>query len=293
MKNFITTAFLILIINSIYAQINLPYSVDFNSGIPLDWTQNSDFSNAPVTWTYNSNLGIGNTGCVFTDLGDTTYNGRGWPGSGWLQTPFLDLTSVSNPILSYKYAITRSFSQSSNWELGPPAFSFWYDIGAGWQFIENYAWDQQSKDTIMPLDAVNVNWIQITKNLSAFSNFTNIRFSFGADYADSNLFVHNVTGWVLLDDVQFTSGGSTAGIEEEANTYSVNIYPNPSDNVIHIDSDVQVEKYSVSNLLGQTILEGNIMNNIIDISSLEKNVYFVSVMDVNNKKVMTKKISKL
>ena len=282
MKNLMITLFSVLNIGVGFSQMNLPYTANFNSGIPSGWTQGGG-----GWWTNNTTMGYGNSGCAFVDKSTGNV-----VGSAWFQSPALDLTSTANNFLSFKFAVTGSSGGAS------PNFSLWYDIGAGWQFMEDWGGAGMLttnsitilNDTSGSLDTTDILWYSVTRNLSAFSNQSNIRFSFGADYV--NGFGTYNAGWVLLDDVQFT-GTSTAGIEEETIDHAINLFPNPSTDLIHIDSDLSMDNYSISNLLGQTVLEGSISNQTIDVSSLEKNIYFLTMMDKNGKKMITKKISKL
>jgi len=59
------------------------------------------------------------------------------------------------------------------------------------------------------------------------------------------------------------------------------IYPNPTNNVLNVKLSVNsaVKNYFIVNLLGQTILQGNLENtfNRIDISKLKKGIYFIQI----------------
>ena len=114
-------------------------------------------------------------------------------------------------------------------------------------------------------------------------------FSFGSDFTEG--FGSNNGGWVLLDEVEFKGTGSN-GVDEENNDHSIIFFPNPSTNVIHINSKVAIDKFIISNQLGQVVSEGTITNQTIDISTLEKNIYFLSMIDHHHKTLLTKKIIK-
>ena len=69
------------------------------------------------------------------------------------------------------------------------------------------------------------------------------------------------------------------------------IYPNPVKNYITINlRDAKMKNYRITNMLGQNILQGSISDIKIDVSMLEKGVYFITFS--SNKKQITKRIIK-
>ncbi len=71
----------------------------------------------------------------------------------------------------------------------------------------------------------------------------------------------------------------------------VQIYPNPAKNSISLNlRDQKMKKYSIINMLGQTILQGEITNKQIDISSLQNGVY--QIVFTSNKKSLTRRLVK-
>ena len=62
----------------------------------------------------------------------------------------------------------------------------------------------------------------------------------------------------------------------------ITIYPNPSKNLIYIDSDNSSFTASIFNLNGEVVLRKNIKNQI-DISDLNKGIYFTELMNESNK----------
>lgn len=173
---FLTINFLILLITYGHSQL---INEEFNTGLPSNWTQWG-----PVTWGHNNSF---NCAEAYT----TTSSGGG---SSWLQTPFVNLTQLTNPKLSFKIATIRD-------NFVAPNISLWYNTGAGWQFLERWGWGNnittipQTLDWAPPLDSANVTWVTIDYDLSALANNPNIRFSFGADYDVG------ASGWVLVDSV--------------------------------------------------------------------------------------------
>lgn len=57
------------------------------------------------------------------------------------------------------------------------------------------------------------------------------------------------------------------------------IYPNPVSNELRINgiNDYQIWNYSISNLLGQEIMKGNLTSNVISLSNLPKGMYILTL----------------
>ena len=69
------------------------------------------------------------------------------------------------------------------------------------------------------------------------------------------------------------------GVEEIEDENGFAIYPNPSHNVLYVLSDNINSEYRITNLMGQTIMIGEITseNQMIAVSSLPKGIYFITV----------------
>lgn len=72
------------------------------------------------------------------------------------------------------------------------------------------------------------------------------------------------------------------------------IFPNPTQDLLHVvktvDSSSQQEQteYSITNLLGQTLLKGSLEGDVIDVSSLSNGVYFLILNDRARKIVVNR-----
>lgn len=70
---------------------------------------------------------------------------------------------------------------------------------------------------------------------------------------------------------------------------SFTLFPNPADTTTQVSYSGVVTNYYITDLLGKTILEGNLSNqNIIDVSALSKGVYIFNA--IQNEKAISKKI---
>lgn len=81
---------------------------------------------------------------------------------------------------------------------------------------------------------------------------------------------------------------STSNVEEMS-AMGVNIFPNPADDVIQIQSGILIKELYIVDLLGKTVrTANNIFTADIDISSLNPGIYFVKIKV--NDKLLTQKI---
>jgi len=88
-----------------------------------------------------------------------------------------------------------------------------------------------------------------------------------------------ICGNVKWDTVTVSVYGM--GIEGRFNEAAYKVYPNPATNLLTIECSVTHVSLSISNLLGQEVLRQSIYDKVseIDISRLEKGVYFVNLSD--------------
>jgi hypothetical protein len=69
------------------------------------------------------------------------------------------------------------------------------------------------------------------------------------------------------------------------------MYPIPVKNTLTVIlKDKKMERYQITNMIGQTILSGNISSNTIDLSQLKLGVYTIEFM--SNKKIISRKFIK-
>lgn len=101
-------------------------------------------------------------------------------------------------------------------------------------------------------------------------------------YSDMH-FVNPYVGYVLYGEKLFktTDGGTYTSVEDFGLEKEISVYPNPSDDVIHISvsditKDIQIKIFDVS---GKEVLMAEIIKNdtSIDASSLKAGIYFVKI----------------
>ena len=77
------------------------------------------------------------------------------------------------------------------------------------------------------------------------------------------------------------------GVEEAAGT-AIQVWPNPTTGILHIEAE-GIDKVEIRNLLGQVVLHAEKVDDI-DLSNLEKGVYFLITSNKNGAKTVTKVI---
>jgi len=75
------------------------------------------------------------------------------------------------------------------------------------------------------------------------------------------------------------------------NLTEISIYPNPAINIISISQDTTVNTFKIINIIGQTVLQGDVLNNQINISKLNKGIYLVKLKN-NDKQFISRFIKK-
>ena len=74
-----------------------------------------------------------------------------------------------------------------------------------------------------------------------------------------------------------TPSGAT-GSTDDVFASQLNIYPNPANDILNINSDLAIDKVEMFNLLGSNVIgDKALQNNIINISALSKGVYLLRV----------------
>jgi hypothetical protein len=97
-------------------------------------------------------------------------------------------------------------------------------------------------------------------------------------YCDSSFYVFKTEGGLMSQ----LSILSPTGIEKTQQESNLNIYPNPAKNSFAIVTDRVVEKVTMMNLQGQSILEMQSPNQLIDIEKLATGIYLVEAISGNN-----------
>lgn len=91
--------------------------------------------------------------------------------------------------------------------------------------------------------------------------------------------------WVVGNNGNIYKYGSATNIKTEKNETNFSIYPNPSKDMITINSNIQIGEIIISDILGNTVYTENVKNNeqTIDLSLLYSGIYFITVGNTTKK----------
>jgi hypothetical protein len=157
--------------------------------------------------------------------------------------------------------------------------SFWYLSGGeeneaygGVEYSVNGGTSWVDMDT----NLVNTTaWTQVTLTDPAFDNQSDLRFRFHWINGTSGL---GMNPSLAIDDIKVSGMEDDASIEENAVT-SINVYPNPASDIIHVTAGSNVSKAELLDQSGRVIRTVEVNNTKFDlnISDLNQGVYFVRI----------------
>ncbi|MBM7420277.1 MULTISPECIES: T9SS type A sorting domain-containing protein [Chryseobacterium] len=252
------------------------FSENFNSGsLPSGWTvENPDTSAnwAVGSTTFNTLLPSGAAYFDDDDAGSSSLNSN-----ARLVSPIINLSSVTNPILSFKYANYTYLVDTTlkvevyNGVSWTQVFTFTGDAGV-------WGYDPDTFDDVLESydQATNI-------NLTPYANANfKVRFVYddGGDYSFG----------AVVDDVVITAG--TLGTSEVSLvTDKIKLYPNPvRDNLFIQDADIKNYKVKVIDLSGKQVKTFEKRFEKYNLSELPEGAYIILIDD--GKETIRKKIIK-
>ena len=248
----------------------LPYTVDFEDTTfpPTNITlENPD---GATTWERNTNATGNGTSTAAASINCLDYSSTG--AEDIFITPKLDFSSIPDAELTFNIAYRRY--NGSYYEQFIVYISD--DCGSTWDVV----YDKSSTALATGADQTSAftpttasDWRMDTVDLTAYvGGVVTVKF----------VNVNGYGNYVYLDDINITS--SVINDIEALNNTSVNLYPNPANNFIFIDGiDIKNTSIDIVDVTGKNIKIGITNTNSIDISNLEKGVYFVVISNDNEK----------
>jgi hypothetical protein len=242
----------------------------FNSGIPVGWY---GYSQEGASWKINDTLDADHSQCLWAR--DTAV------GQAWIRPEPLNLNQLSSLKLTFNLALIAFASTSPNlllkYRTDSQAPNEWIDLTSwGGNNAENPINFTTNSTGLLKKD--NVNWVEVTYDLdNIVGELDSVRLWFGADIQVGG-------GWVLLDNINLVGVPFTTNINELQKT-SFQVYPNPANEVINIETDypwpISVEIYD---LLGRKLEDFKVSKdklNSIDTSDLSRGIYLIKITESN------------
>lgn len=140
-------------------------------------------------------------------------------------------------------------------------------------------------------------WAQVLGNwtLIAATVSTTNYYDFYTNAPEVDIFLVSLEydeNWSMLQRADFFKD-SFVGIDRSANNYGIKIYPNPSDDMIYIETgELSHGKLQLINIRGQLILEQRMESgrHQVDISSMKTGTYICRILDEGSKTVYEQSI---
>jgi len=73
------------------------------------------------------------------------------------------------------------------------------------------------------------------------------------------------------------------GVNENANNFSIKLYPQPASGVVHLQSKNPLSRYEIYDIQGKSVQQGQVEQNQIDISRLSTGLYIIKVISDDHK----------
>ena len=86
----------------------------------------------------------------------------------------------------------------------------------------------------------------------------------------------------VTEDIWYEWGTGILSVNEFANNSRFKVYPNPVQSIIRVDSSINFSSYTIHDLSGKLVLQGNILNQNIDVTNLIKGIYLLNLTDNKN-----------
>jgi hypothetical protein len=137
--------------------------------------------------------------------------------------------------------------------------------------VKFYLADYRFMDNSMDYIVKSWEWV----DLSPLGNVDTLHFQLVS--SDATAFGNNTPNFFAIDN--FTTFDSGLTLSETAFS-TINLFPNPAQNQVNIEG-IESGKFEVFSITGSKVLEGNLENGSLDISSLKPAFYLIHVLHRN------------
>ena len=138
----------------------------------------------------------------------------------------------------------------------------------------NEVWLANKKAKVSPsISAIGSDWKTFTGTTYTVTD-TFVYFITARDSANYKVTMKSFTGG-SKGKTTFNFYQATLGLESSANAEAISLYPNPSNGIVRISSDLSIESISVIDLQGQKLLSTK--ENFVDASNLSSGIYLVLI----------------
>lgn len=234
---------------------------------PTSWVINSDSSD-PYNWEKTNGYGGFGLSSESMTFNNWTNNTSG--AHHHMVSPPVNCSNVTNFTLNFDVAYHK-FGSSDDSLL----VSVSTDCGTSW--IQVYGKGSTQLETALvggvnPFHPTSSQWRTETINLNYNSAFLLFRFTNVGDYGNS-VYVDNIN----LDGMVIT------GFETESETTLFNLFPNPTNEILHIEIQNRNNKFVLQNLLGETLMMKNEVPETLNLNHLAAGIYVIKIGSFSKK----------
>ena len=270
----------VFVSNTIGITLPLMEGFEGSTNLPAGWSvYNPD---ADAAWVVTNATAFAGTNSIAFDNcdgdGNTDMTGK----KDWLYTATYNFVGASlSAGVSFEVAYAKYDAGGGQYSTDTLVVYSSIDCGTTWNQIY-----KKGGDTLATAPAYNgsscflptsANWRNEIILLPSLAGQTNVMFAF-----------ENISDWgepIFIDNINILANGTGIAYINHSPS-SVNVYPNPSNNVIYLNSPEIINSVSVTDIIGQTVISNRSVNsaqqNQIDISNLANGVYLVKVIVADN-----------
>ena len=192
------------------------------------------------------------------------------------------MTSQAFNLTSYDSVEVEFYFYSYSMENGEDFWLRFYN-GSSWTTVATWARGTSFENN-------NFYTATVTLNASEYNFAINSAFRFQADASGNadHIYIDQVTikgiignGGQSTNTINAVANYSTFNSDSNSGVSNKLLYPNPANDVLNINPNFGAleTNFRITNLLGQVITTGRIMNNSINISNLKNGVYLLELTD--------------
>lgn len=230
------------------------------------WNVINDGGGTPSNGTGPSSAFNGNN-YFYSESSALNDNGLFSSGSSYILSPYVDISSLSSPALSFMYHM-----------YGQGIYSLTLDI------YNNGSWHEDELIISGEQHSSNSdNWSEAFVDLSAYSGLIRLRLTSSGGALDETFRSDIAIDNIRIDEASVLSNSNSQ------NKFEVLYYPNPFKDTIFIHSNVVIDSLEISNVLGQIIadLKPNKSGEIeVPTTSLNSGIYFVKVVSNSKSEIL-------
>ena len=253
------------------ATVAAPFTQTFDNGnLPNCWQNlNPTSTGTYAFWRFSGSPGYG---------ASTSFNGKTAGTYAWvdasspydgvhnvqLVTPFIDLTGLTEPYISFEWFKNHSSSATT---ITPSTYSdnkltVEVNNGSGWVSVFSDSSNSGQWRTVgIPLAA------------SYLGTSIQVRFTVDKDTAAGNAYFYDD---LLLDNIEVKQNPNLSTLESSTKK-DVKIYPNPFNNVLFISETENVKTVKVNDVAGRTLKVIENPTKEINLSSLNSGLYLITL----------------